>query len=109
MNGDLSREDAANLLREQAASCRHLSRRARTDAGATALTVVADQFETDARRIAPVEHRLVTLETSTGQGQSAQAAGDRAAENRLQFALRAQDELHMIHGWNDGRCRLSRG
>jgi len=49
----VSREDAADDLREQAASCRRLARRARTDAGSTALSHVADQFDTDARRIDP--------------------------------------------------------
>jgi hypothetical protein len=48
-----SREDAAEDLREQAASCRRLSKRARTKAGSTALCSVADQFDTDARRIDP--------------------------------------------------------
>ena len=48
-----SREDTANGLREQAASCRRLARRARTKSGSTALDSVADQFDTDARRIDP--------------------------------------------------------
>jgi hypothetical protein len=46
-------EDAAEGLREQAASCRRLAKRARTDSGATALNAVAEQFDTDARRIDP--------------------------------------------------------
>jgi len=50
----LSRHDAADGLREQAASCRRLAKRARTDAGGTALNSVADQFDTDARRIDPL-------------------------------------------------------
>ena len=53
MSDPVSREDAADDLREQAASCRRLARRARTDAGSTALSHVADQFDTDARRIDP--------------------------------------------------------
>jgi hypothetical protein len=52
MNG-LSREDAADGLREQAASCRRLATRARTSSGLTALRAVADQFDTDASRIDP--------------------------------------------------------
>lgn len=52
MNG-LSREDAADGLREQAASCRRLATRARTPSGLTALRAVADQFDTDASRIDP--------------------------------------------------------
>ena len=49
----MSREDAADGLREQAASCRRLAKRARTASGATALGAVAQQFDTDARRIDP--------------------------------------------------------
>ena len=53
MNPPLSREDAADGLREQAASCRRLSNRARTASGSTALNSVAEQFDNDARRIDP--------------------------------------------------------
>ena len=49
----VSCEDAADDLREQAASCRRLARRARTLSGATALGAVAEQFDTDACRIDP--------------------------------------------------------
>ncbi len=49
----ISPHDTAEGLREQAASCRRLARRARTEAGGTALKAVADQFDTDARRIDP--------------------------------------------------------
>lgn len=49
----LSRSEAADELREQAASCRRLARRARTKGGSTALTGVAEQFDNDARRIDP--------------------------------------------------------
>ena len=49
----VSREDAADGLREQAASCRRLAIRARTESGGTALRAVAEQFDTDARRIDP--------------------------------------------------------
>jgi hypothetical protein len=49
----ITREEAADSLREQAASCRRLARRARTTNGLTALRTVADQFDDDARRIDP--------------------------------------------------------
>jgi hypothetical protein len=49
----LTRGEAADELREQAASCRGLARRARTNGGSTALATVADQFDDDARRIDP--------------------------------------------------------
>jgi hypothetical protein len=51
------RSEAADVLREQTASCRRLARRAMTSAGATALATVADQFDTDARRIDPLSMR----------------------------------------------------
>lgn len=54
----LSREEAADGLREQAASCRRLAKRARSASGATALGAVADQFDTDAGRIDPRSLRL---------------------------------------------------
>ncbi len=53
MKAPMSREDAADGLREQAASCRRLSKRARTQSGSTALDTVAEQFDDDARRIDP--------------------------------------------------------
>jgi hypothetical protein len=53
MKQPISREDAADELREQAASCRRLSRSARTASGYSALTAVAVQFDDDARRIDP--------------------------------------------------------
>ena len=53
----LTRGEAADELREQAASCRRLARRARTAGGSTALTTVADQFDKDARRIDPLSFR----------------------------------------------------
>lgn len=49
----LSRGEAADGLREQAASCRRLAKRARTKGGSSALTNAADQFDDDARRIDP--------------------------------------------------------
>lgn len=53
MREPMTREDAADGLREQAASCRRLAKRAVTPNGLTALNVVAEQFDTDARRIDP--------------------------------------------------------
>ena len=54
---EVSNSDAAEGLREQAASCRRLARRARTTGGSTALTAVAEQFDQDARRINPLSER----------------------------------------------------
>lgn len=53
MMQQLTRNEAAEELRDQAASCRRLARRARTTSGSTALNKVADQFDDDARRIDP--------------------------------------------------------
>ena len=53
----LTRSEAADELREQAASCRRLAGRARTSGGLTALTTVADQFDDDARRIDPLSEK----------------------------------------------------
>lgn len=53
----LTRGEAADELREQAASCRRLARRARTSDGSSALTTVADHFDDHARRIDPSSQR----------------------------------------------------
>jgi len=53
----ISRGVAADELREQAASCRQLARRARTASGLSALTAVADQFDDDAGRIDPTGYK----------------------------------------------------
>ena len=53
----LTRGEAAEELREQAASCRRLAKRARTTSGLSALTAVADQFDDDARRIDPTSYQ----------------------------------------------------
>jgi len=53
----ISREEAADELREQAASCRRLAGRARTTSGAWALKTVAEKFDGDARRIDPKSTR----------------------------------------------------
>ena len=52
-----SRAEAADELREQAASYRRLVRRARTNGGSSALKTVAEQFDDDARRIDPFSER----------------------------------------------------
>jgi hypothetical protein len=52
-----TRSEAADELREQAASCRRLARRARTTGGTSALKTVAEQFDDDARRIDPLSER----------------------------------------------------
>jgi hypothetical protein len=53
----VSREDAANELREQAASCRRLATRAATARGSSALAAAANYFDADARRIDPLSER----------------------------------------------------
>ena len=53
----LTRSEAAEQLREQAASCRRLAVRARTSGGWTALKSVAEQFDDDARRIDPFSEK----------------------------------------------------
>jgi hypothetical protein len=53
----VSREDAADSLREQAASYRRLAVCARTPSGASSLAAIADQFDDDARRIDPLSVR----------------------------------------------------
>ena len=53
----ISRADAADQLREQAACCRRLAKRARTPTGLAALTTVADEFDKDAQRIDPLSIR----------------------------------------------------
>ena len=53
----LTRGEAADVLREQAASCRRLALRARTADGLSALTSVANQFDKDAFRIDPSSFR----------------------------------------------------
>jgi hypothetical protein len=57
MTGQISPGDAADGLREQAASCRRLARRARTASGSSALNAVAEQFDSDARRMDPMSER----------------------------------------------------
>jgi hypothetical protein len=52
-----SRGEAAEDLREQAASCRRLANRAMTVAGTRALAEVANYFDSDARRIDPRSER----------------------------------------------------
>jgi len=52
-----TRGEAAEDLREPAASYRRLALRARTPTGEVALAAVAEQFDTDARRIDPLSMR----------------------------------------------------
>lgn len=54
----LTRHEAAVGLREQAACCRKLAVRARTESGSTALKTVADLFDDDARRIDPTTSKI---------------------------------------------------
>jgi|KBSMisStandDraft_5_1062788.scaffolds.fasta_scaffold6010164_1 hypothetical protein len=58
MMEQLTRHDAAEALREQAASCRKLAVRARTTSGSTVLNTVAELFDKDARRIDPTTSRI---------------------------------------------------
>lgn len=57
MTEPVSREDAAEGMREQAASFRRLAKCARTDSGSAALAALAEEFDTDARRIDPRSER----------------------------------------------------
>ncbi len=57
MNPSQSREDAADGMREQAASFRRLAKTARTDSGSAALNAIAEEFDTDARRMDPLSLR----------------------------------------------------
>jgi hypothetical protein len=57
MSAQVSRSEAAEELREQAASCRRLSLGARTSNGSWALNAAADHFDKDARRIDPLSLR----------------------------------------------------
>jgi hypothetical protein len=54
----VSRGEAAVELREQAATCRRLAKRANTSVGTRALFEVADYFDADARRLDPRSERL---------------------------------------------------
>jgi hypothetical protein len=53
----ISREEAADQLRAEAASCRRLAGRARTEKGFWALTTFANQFDSNASRIDPLSER----------------------------------------------------
>ena len=80
MNGFPTREEAVNILREQAHSCRNLALRARSQSGSNALSAVARQFEDDAEHVSqfsePTKARLPD--------------GDAAALVRLRLALERQ-------------------
>ena len=73
-----SRTEAADELREQAASCRKLAGRARTPSGANALATVARQFDDDAARLEPMTPPLGV------------AGGDAASLVRVRLALEQQ-------------------
>ena len=51
------RKDAAESLREQAASCRRLATAARTRAGTSSLDALADHFDEQARKLDPSSQR----------------------------------------------------
>lgn len=53
----MERGEAAEQLREQAASCRRLAKRAGNTSGLSALTTVTEQFDDDAHRIDPTSYR----------------------------------------------------
>jgi len=57
MTVGLIRSEAAEGLREQAASCRRLARQACTARGSWALASVAEFFDADARRVDPRSER----------------------------------------------------
>jgi hypothetical protein len=57
MNEPVSRSSAAEGLREQAACYRRLARCARTNSGSVALSAIAEQLDTDARRMDPRSER----------------------------------------------------
>ena len=57
MTGPVSREDAAEGMREQAASFRRLAKSARTESGSAALEALAEEFDNDARRTDPRSER----------------------------------------------------
>jgi hypothetical protein len=57
MRAQITRAEAADELREEAASCRRLAGRAQTENGIWALNTAADKFDGDARRIDPTSMR----------------------------------------------------
>jgi hypothetical protein len=52
-----ARQDSAESLREQAASCRRLATAARTRAGTSSLDALADHFDEQARKLDPSSQR----------------------------------------------------
>ena len=76
-----SNAEAADKLREQAASCRRIALCARTHSGSRALRTVAHQFEEDAARVDPL---------SVVAAQDAVRDGDVAALVRAREALERQ-------------------
>jgi len=57
MTEPVSREVAAEGMREQAASFRRLAKSARTESGSAALAAMAEEFDNDARRTDPNSER----------------------------------------------------
>jgi len=56
-NFDPPKRETADDLREQAAACRRLAATARTRAGTSSLTALADHFDDQARQIDPLSLR----------------------------------------------------
>lgn len=90
MRGLPSRTEAADELREQAASCRRLALGARTSSGSEALRTVALEFDSDAERIDPVAVSVAS---------DASGDADGAALVRVRLALQHQ----MRNGFGIGR------
>lgn len=88
MRGLPSRTEAADELREQAASCRRLALGATS--GSEALRTVALQFDSDAERIDPVAVSVASDASSDADG---------AALVRVRLALQHQ----MRNGFRMGR------
>lgn len=82
-----SRAEAADDLREHAASCRRLARSSSTVGGSVALRTVAHQYEADAERIDP------SSPVSVGAGSS----GDWDALVRVRLALKRQMAFSYPH------------
>jgi hypothetical protein len=88
MNQLPSRSEAADELREQAASCRRLARTSTSAGGSVALRTVAHQFEVDAARIDPLR---ATPDAAT-------VDGDWDALVRVRLALERQMAVRETKG-----------
>jgi hypothetical protein len=78
MRGIPTRTEAADELRQQAASCRKLALGATTASGSEALRTAAHQFEEDASRVDPI---------------NADPAGDAASDGDAAALVRAREAL----------------